>query len=89
MYLIVNRQIIQFLPSVKPNRKQKPFRSIQGVSPEFPEETPKQSTASWRLIVSIPVLTYLELSQSDVGQFFDLLWFENRSKLEELTNISK
>jgi hypothetical protein len=84
IYLTVNRQIIQFLPSVKPNRKQKPFRSIQGVSPEFPEETLKQSTASWRLIFSIPALTYLERSQMDVGQFFDLLRFENRGKLEEL-----
>ncbi len=36
-----------------------------------------------------PTWTYLELSQMDVGQFFDLLRFENRGKIEELTLISK
>ena len=36
-----------------------------------------------------PTWTYLELSQMDVGQFFDLLRFENRGKLEELSIISK
>jgi hypothetical protein len=36
-----------------------------------------------------PTWTYLELSQMDVGQFFDLLGFENRGKLEELTSISQ
>ena len=37
---------------------------------EFPEETLKQSTPNWGLIVSTPTWTYLELSQMDVGQFF-------------------
>ena len=56
---------------------------------EFPQETLKHSTPDWGLNVSTPTWTYLELSQMDVGQFFDLLRFENRSKLEELTIISK
>jgi hypothetical protein len=36
-----------------------------------------------------PTWTYLELSQMDVGQFFDMLRFENRGKLEELSIISQ
>ena len=59
------------------------------MSLEFPPETLKQSTPIWGLIVSTPTWTYLELSQMDVGQFFDLLRFENRGKLEELSIISK